>query len=271
MREFRIHVESIVRPLCAGTRRKNRMREELLAHLLAAHQAERDQGASDETARRVAMERLGDSEILRQQLQATVHPLEQKMWAKHSGPLDAYWFERRSSESPWNYTGRWMLCMLGVTAFSMFFPVLFCLGPKFLAHGLNHDTQAALMRIACASGAALFASGLLTFLGALLADRFHLLRVLSPRNIVHPWLMAAGWLAMAGAYSGGSFAIIASIMHFMPVRHDPLWPIFRELLRMPATIPLSFLLLAAVFLFLGEALRRERRQYLDWDSLEVPE
>lgn len=75
MKELMIHVERIVRPVRADWS-KLKMRRELLAHLQAAFEQERERGADEATAIAAAKRRLGDPAALTRQLQASVSRLE---------------------------------------------------------------------------------------------------------------------------------------------------------------------------------------------------
>ena len=70
MNEFKIFVERIVRPIQAAESRKNKMREELMTHLLDAHAEGFASGESDPFS--FATTRLGDAVALQTELQATV-------------------------------------------------------------------------------------------------------------------------------------------------------------------------------------------------------
>ena len=78
MNEFMIHVERIVRPILAKDGRKDRMREELLAHLEAAFEQERTRQPDEGTARGMAIASLGDPAQLRTELQESVSRREQR-------------------------------------------------------------------------------------------------------------------------------------------------------------------------------------------------
>ena len=72
MNEFMVHVERIVRPIQVIDDRKDRMREELLAHLNAAFEAELVRQPDAEFAKKQAIANLGDPAQLRKELEATV-------------------------------------------------------------------------------------------------------------------------------------------------------------------------------------------------------
>lgn len=271
MKDFRVHVESIVRPLRAGTQRKNKMREELLSHILMAYQAELDCGVPEETARLVAKERLGDPQALREALQASVHPLEQRMWASHLNNLKSSWFERRAGESSLHYAGRWMGASCFLVVWPMLCAALTCLGPKFVRQGVHEDLLPAFFRVSAATFTVLLATAVVTGLGAVVADRLRLLNIVSPRNAANPWLMALCWLGLCAAYVSAFIGVFTLVFSFLPVAHEPIWPVFRELLRMPGTIPVLVLISGIGLAALAEGLRRERRQWMEWDSLDIGE
>ena len=72
MTDLMIPVERVVRPVRAGSRRKNRMREELLAHLTAIYQQERATLGDDRLAFAQAVRRLGDPSEVTRDLQDSV-------------------------------------------------------------------------------------------------------------------------------------------------------------------------------------------------------
>lgn len=76
MRELMIHVERVVRPVRACTDHKDRMREELLAHLTGLFEEERPRLGDDRAALEQALGRFGDAAELTQQLQASVSRME---------------------------------------------------------------------------------------------------------------------------------------------------------------------------------------------------
>jgi hypothetical protein len=72
MNEFMVLVERAVRPVQAGPTKLTRMREELLAHLMAIHEEELVRLGNDATARVEAIRRFGDPEVLTAELQQSV-------------------------------------------------------------------------------------------------------------------------------------------------------------------------------------------------------
>src|SRR4051794_10716319 len=99
MKEFMVFVERAVRPVQASGRRKDRMREELLAHMTAIYEEEHTRTGDEAAARDQAARRLGEPAELTRELQASVSRNERVAFALER------WFGWRAPE-----TGtRWML------------------------------------------------------------------------------------------------------------------------------------------------------------------
>lgn len=115
MIELRKHIEGIVRPIRASNLRKDRMREELLAHLTTIYEeelAEQPEDAAGSMA--VAVERFGDPAALREELQASVSWLEKLMctsFPPHKGP-----FARRPGETTRAHVRRNCLKSMAINA-----------------------------------------------------------------------------------------------------------------------------------------------------------
>jgi hypothetical protein len=79
-KDFERHLDPVIDSIAASPARKSIMREEMLAHLLDSYQAE--QSKTDERAAiRTAINRLGSTDELRLQLQASVPTLERILFA----------------------------------------------------------------------------------------------------------------------------------------------------------------------------------------------
>ncbi len=105
---FRVHVERIVRPVRAAERRKDRMREELLAHATAAYLEERQVRDDDEDAVMAAFNRLGESPELTRELQAGVSWVERVLFTEQKPPTRIKrWMIRRPGESIWRCAVRY--------------------------------------------------------------------------------------------------------------------------------------------------------------------
>lgn len=94
MKDLMIHVERVVRPVRASARRKLRMREELLAHLLSIHEEERSRSGEDDAALAAARQRFGDPAEVTRELQASVDVGERIAYVLER------WFGMRPAESP---------------------------------------------------------------------------------------------------------------------------------------------------------------------------
>jgi hypothetical protein len=110
MNEFMVHVERIVRPIVARDGRKDRMREELLAHLETHFEQNRERSADEGAARAQAIASLGDPARLRNELQDSVSKME-----RFKARIERL-FAWHAPEPAWRYTlraGMW-------TAFTFF-------------------------------------------------------------------------------------------------------------------------------------------------------
>src|ERR1700722_4138071 len=114
MNEFMIHVERIVRPIQAMDAHKDRMREELLAHLETSFEQERAKQADEVLARRLAIASLGDSGQLRNELQDSVTRM-QRAKARF-----ARVFSWHAPEPAWRYTLRAGLAVGALIFFAEF-------------------------------------------------------------------------------------------------------------------------------------------------------
>ncbi len=106
--ELKKCVERCVRPIRAGYRRKDRMRIELLAHLMESLDAELNRGASEADALRQTLERFGETAAIRDELQQSVPWLERTL----SIPLFGEKSRRQPNESALHYDFR----MIGYAA-----------------------------------------------------------------------------------------------------------------------------------------------------------
>jgi hypothetical protein len=91
--QLKVLVERVVRPIQASIRRKRRMREELLAHVVATFQEEAAESMDDHAALQRTAERLGNPTELSEQIRASLPP-----WDRFSRIVDTLW--TRPGESP---------------------------------------------------------------------------------------------------------------------------------------------------------------------------
>lgn len=110
MEALRIHVERLVRPIRAYGGRKNKMREELLAHLEQRVSDARERGLAEDDAIALAIEGMGDPAQLRAELQATIPTIERLSFVHL--PVDALdaWFDKRDGETAAHYAWTRAVC-----------------------------------------------------------------------------------------------------------------------------------------------------------------
>jgi hypothetical protein len=92
-------VERVVRPVRAGNARKMQVREELLAHLTALYEEERERLRDDDAALSVAMARFGDPGDLAAELDAAVGPMQRM--AYYSECYERWFVRRFEFRSGW--------------------------------------------------------------------------------------------------------------------------------------------------------------------------
>ena len=100
MKALRVQVERVVRPVRASSGRKDRMREELLAHLLRLYDEELSRSGNPETATAAAISRFGDAAQLTRELQDSV-PAYERWGMTDIAPRGRA--KRRVGESPLHY------------------------------------------------------------------------------------------------------------------------------------------------------------------------
>ena len=100
MNELMVHVERCVRPIVASAVRKDRMREELLAHLTALVDEECKHTNDEQAALVRALERLGEPAALTRELQASVSRRDRAFHAVE------HWFSWHAPESSTRYAIR---------------------------------------------------------------------------------------------------------------------------------------------------------------------
>jgi hypothetical protein len=186
MKELMIQVERAVRPVQVSGRRKDRMREELLAHLTSIYEEELRRRGDSGAALQAALERFGDPAQLTRALQESV-TLPQRVDAGVER-----WFAWRAPESAARYTFR-----LGL----LFFAASLVVGPtvsavSFAVDGIGVDPGARLQL------------GMVFLLGASV-DVFLLgLLYFKIRDALWgpPWAARSRWRAAAHAFLFGLVA-----------------------------------------------------------------
>ena len=110
-------VERVVGPVCASESRKDRMREELFAHLATSFEEELVHLGEEGAAVERAVNRLGEAGELTRSLQDSVPWIERVMYTRlvSTGRLETYW-RRRHDESLTHYATRTMFWMTASVA-----------------------------------------------------------------------------------------------------------------------------------------------------------
>ena len=110
-------VERVVDPVCASESRKDRMREELFAHLATSFEEELIHLGEESAAAERAVNRLGEAGELTRNLQDSVPWIERVMYTRlvPTSRLETYW-RRRQDESLTRYATRTMFWMTASVA-----------------------------------------------------------------------------------------------------------------------------------------------------------
>lgn len=95
MKALHVQVERVVRPIRASAQRKDRMREELLAHLTCLFEEELAKTGDTQIATAEAFRRFGDAKSLTRELQASVSGVQRWAFFSFGEPI-----RRRTGESP---------------------------------------------------------------------------------------------------------------------------------------------------------------------------
>ena len=221
MKELMVQVERAVRPVRASSRRKDRMREELLTHLTGIYEEERGRLGDGAAALVQAVQRFGDPAELTRDLQASVS--REEVAAFH---LER-WFGWRAPESAARYTLRLavrVFCVVAVLSLIVIATVMAISGPGI-------DLPA---RLRLAASFAIIASLDVFILGLLYFKMRD--RLCGGLGVRRSWPHAAGFgllAAVAVQASGVAFTLlgISSIeptlelfFHWWPgVVFTPLW------------------------------------------------
>lgn len=155
---LKVHVERIVRPIVAVESEKLKMRQELLAHVLDAFEYERSTGRSVEQAMQRAVERLGDPEVMRAELQSTVK------WTSRIGYLNDQVLRRKPGVSLVRHASR-----VALLTFCAFVPLLLAIVvPLEIVEIWNWTFKGQLLVRFLIGYALMFSVGM--FVGAILSD-----------------------------------------------------------------------------------------------------
>jgi hypothetical protein len=219
MHELRAQVERVVGPIRASRRRKDGMRQELLAHLQARFEEELAEGNGKAEAAHRAVKRFGAPDALRAELQASVPLFEQTLYAHvpFSGRLQAFrrYLRRREGESAAHHAGR--------AALSMGLTVLV----------LDALTVAPLVALDLVAGKAMLPAGqCAAFVAAFQAVPAFgcVVYILCLHGLQDAWATrrvarGGGWYLLASAATlGGGLAIVSLVGKFLnPGGASPFW------------------------------------------------
>ena len=256
MRELMVHVERAVRAVHASPARKQRMRQELLAHLTGLVEEEKARGGDERQALARALQRFGDPAGLSRDLQASVPRLERWLGGLANG------FLRRPGETELRHGVR--LAAFSAAAMFIWLNILGNLLPliRVAAGEKWSDIRLGLAEPGVLAG--------YVFLSVLLCHG--VFRELADRLGAASLLRAAGY--GVGAMLAGVALVAAS---YVAQPENPLWEF---ILRYPgnplalstgagfACMPLALALAAVLVVRVKRAMARGQE---DWASLEIGE
>lgn len=267
MEQLRIHVERIVRPIRAAAGRKNKMRNELLAHLVQKAEALVAAGADESAACAEAIEQLGDPAALRADLQATVPALERLAYARlpACGFFDAY-FEKTDGETAFHFA----LVRTAFTALAVAVVLLPILAARWSgllpvrSHHANSAAYCAIMRTV--SYLSVVAS---SFVSYYLADVTGLRRLMSKMTPGRAWVKGGALcLFMCAEIALMIAPIVLFVWIVNPADAAILTGVFDGESGRRFAIGILLLLLVA-FPILSIAMKYEHEQWLKWGSLHI--
>ncbi|MCC6698723.1 MAG: hypothetical protein IT365_24070 [Candidatus Hydrogenedentes bacterium] len=268
MKALRIHVERIVRPIRASVLRKNKMREELLAHLETAFEEESAVAISDCEALEQATKRLGDPRALREELQASVPWIERVGFSRIPLRLEP---EAYASDEPFGWRGSARIATgivaLTVVLSSLFFAINQAVSPDTgLAPRLGIEVLERLPLLAVSYGCEWVAF----FATYLLFDLVGLRDAMSPWNRMPSFVKAC--LSVSSLIIAAGFFLVMAVV----LAESILWGktphlIAKSVIADIQSVPYWVWLGALCFsvLYTMNTKHRERRQYEEWGCLQI--
>lgn len=270
MKALRIHVERIVRPIRASVPRKNKMREELLAHLRTAFDEERATVPTDEVAVSRAKQRLGDPDALRAELQSAVP------WYERIGhtrvPLRLEMVDYGLSHKyGWRASARFATEIIACLIVSA--PILFALAylVPFRA-GLNRPPSAGfgdcLLTIAVMMAMLWFSLFVVFWLFDLIGVRKRVAPWSSTPAIIKACLTNLLWMFVIGLF----LVLFTRFMDYIQPQMglDSTGSILiSALAEIPHAPWLGLALLLSLLATMSIGMHFERRQYVAWDGLDI--
>lgn len=261
--QFKVHVERIVRPIRAAFKRKNKMREELLAHLVQKFEVLVEEGLDEADASARAIQQLGDPDALRADLQASVPALERLAYVHVPNWrfMDAY-MEKDEGESTFHFAAtRTAVIGLGLAVFLI--AVLSALWAGLIGNGRDNIGCSIILAAAHLSTTAAF------FAALSLADLIGLRRVMSKETSCS---------ALSKGSALGAYMCVQFLLIFVPV-----FLVLRFLDPSDAAVLVGvftgepghkILLGVAVFVVVasfvsGFAMKCEHEQWAKWGRLQI--
>lgn len=271
MEALRIHVERIVRPIRAGGLRKNKMREELLAHLDHRVAEARSRGMQPEDAAAYAIAQLGEADALRAELQQTVPAIERMAFVRLplKGGVDQ-WFDKRAGESVFRYAGIRTL-YTSILIFAIV-PLIILLDelPKWIAiaSGQTSADPEWLMRHAVLPVANFAANAAVTFLVYVLSDVLGIRKVLSR---VSPAGAIRKSIAL-GTFIASYLVLLVTSAVWIAVRLDPT----SSVAQLESLTPVMSVLAPPLVLFfalgiplIAWVMTKEHQHHEKWGRFEI--
>ncbi len=269
MKALRIHVERIVRPIRGSVPRKNKMREELLAHLTAAYDDERPNANTEKDAIERAKQRLGDPQALRAELQSAVPWYERLGHTRIPMRMQIFDYERCTTYG-WRASARFATEIIICLVVSS--PVLFALGRHVSHNGLHRPVAAA---HACSP---LTIAGFLACLWVSLFVTFWLGDSIGVRKRLAPWSKTPALIKATLATLNWMVAIVLFLTlatRFGDLVQPPSGPDSTATILLAAfsAIPyapwMGLIFVVGLILFTAVTMNFERRQYENWASLDI--
>jgi len=273
MEALRIHVERIVRPIRAGGLRKNKMREELLSHLEQRVAEARSKGMSPGDAAAYAIDRLGEADTLRAELQQTVPGIERIVSVRLplKGGVDQ-WFDRRAGESVFRYacirTLYTSILIFAIVPLTIFLDEL----PRWIAFASGQTAADAewIMRHAVLPVAIFSANAAVTLLVYVLSDVSGIREVLSRAS-------PAGTLRKSialGTFIGGCLVLLVASAVWITAWIYPTSTVaqFESLTPvMGVLVPPLVLFFALGIPVIAWVMTKEHQHYEKWGRLKIDE
>jgi hypothetical protein len=253
MKALKIHVERAVRPVRASERRKDKMREELYAHLLKTYEEEFARLGDEQASVEQAFRRFGEPAEITQALQGSVPRLERILFVRCGKDFEDF-FRRKEGESVVRPAAR-LAVYLGAVQFLLFFVIesaLYVVGWAPRRPAFNSQTT---LYLFTAGTFLLTAVGV--FLFSLLAEGMRQALCREPRTF-RSWAKAVGYGALSG------FLVFASCLAVAYGLADGISEVVPVSQILGAACLTPFLM--AFYAWISD---RDIRRYEEWGRLEI--